>query len=234
MIDTIIDFLKHYWHFIIIGLLIFGIFYFWNKNNKKKRPVLISREEIQRKDFINRNKLNLSAELKWLWIGSNLMGKIKSIRGNIVQDFTINKEGTGAKPTEGKEEIEVYELAYRPLLLDLGFIHILNPFSNLIPLIVTQEHVWETYADKSLHILGSVPIDLHPKADIYYEVTGKVNLKDFVTDDSIYRVDMGKMSDGYFRFTQEQSTYDAEKGHATLTKAQDIELVEKQRQKLMT
>jgi hypothetical protein len=228
---NILQLIKQYWYVVVIIIAGFVIFYLVTKLKSKHKPILISREEVQRKDFIKKNRLNLTdRRIKYFKIGSKTMGVIKSLRGDIAQDMTINKEGTKANPIEGSNPIQIYEIVYRPLLFGL----FPSPFADDIPIIISKEHTWVTFSDKSLHLLASVPIDLHPKADIYYEIRNDVNLKDFVTDSSIYRVDMGKMSDGYFRFTQEQSTYDQDKGHATLSKAQDIELAEKQRQKLVT
>lgn len=220
--SNILELAKQYWYiiiFIIAGIVIFLLF---TKLKSRPKKIQISREEVQRRDFIKSHKLNFMPEVKCLKIGDKKLGEILNASGRVIIDWTDK--------SQEKSPVEVWELVYRPLLFGL----FPNPFADLVPLIITKDSTWITFQDKTLHINSAVNILKHYKADIWYEFTDKANLKDFVTDDSIYRVDMGKMSDAYYRYGVEQSTYDQDKAHATLQKQQDIQLEKEKRSRLIS
>lgn len=226
---NILELAKQYWWVVVI--IILGFLIFMLLKGRKLKKIQISREEHQRKDFIKSHQLNFSEELKTLKIGNRSLGQIINISGRLVKDWTEKrrKKKDDKEPEEERRPVEVWEITYRPTFLGLP-----NIFANLVPLVITKDSTWITFEDKTLHINTAVNILKHFKADIWYEFTDKVNLKDFVTDDSIYRVDMGKMSDAYYRYGVEQSTYDQDKAHVTLQKQQDIDLAKEQRKRLIS
>lgn len=210
---NILDLIKDNWYILIFVVLGVLIYIMWTKRKPKK--IQISRDEIQRHDYVKAHKLNFCDELKTLKIGNKTLGQI------------VNITGGKAPRNDGGDLEDVWEITYRPYFL--GFP---NPLGTLVPLIVTRASTWTELKHKRLYINSSASIIKHFKADIWYEITDAVNLKNFVTDNSIYRVDMGKMSDAYYRYGVEQSTYDADKAHITLQKQQDIQLEKERRSRL--
>ena len=219
---NILQLIKQYWYVVVIIIAGFVIFYLFIKMKSRPKKIQISREEVQRKDFIKSHKLNFMPEVKRLKIGDKTLGEILNVSGRVIIDWTDK--------SQDKNQVEVWELVYRPLLFGV----FPNPFADLVPLIITKDSTWITFQNKTLHINSATNILKHYKADIWYEFTDKANLKDFVTDDSIYRVDMGKMSDAYYRYGVEQSTYDQDKAHLTLQKQQDIQLEKEKRSRLIS
>lgn len=211
-IEQVLDWCGSHWYIFLIG---FGIYFVWNKWLKtpaKLKPIY--RAEIERKNFIERNKQNRSA-FRWLWRGNKILGQIKTLRRSDMAH------------KENDVPIPAIEIVYKPSLLGLK---IPNPFSKDICIILDKETTETIFPD--------VTIDETATFDkfmgMYYDRKFQKQAEEYIKVDNVFRTDLENLTSIYYAKAQEQSTIQPQFAHETLAKQQDIELEKQKRARIVS
>ena len=181
-LNNILDVIKQYWYFIPIIVLGFVVFILLTK--RKSKPVIIRRSEIERQNFLDRNKYNRSY-FKWVYRGEKLIGQL-AFMSAVKMD----------------NNLDVFELGIDPALFGLK---IPNPFSKRLCFMVLASDLNRDWNNNSLVIMENAIFDKF--MGVYYSKDlGKFGIK-FITEDSVFRTDWDLMMSIYYTKAQEQATF---------------------------
>ena len=217
-LNTIVEWCKQYWYVIVLvaTVVILLILVF-----KSRKPSLkpVSRSEIERKQFIDRNRMNKSP-LNWLWRGDKLMGKIIYLRATDI----IN-----AEKEKDKEKISGIELVIKPSFLGLKFPDI---FSKEFCIIVNKDNTDYSLNDRTFNIKESATFE--KLFGIYYDRDSKESWVKYIRDSHVYATDWESMSSVYYVKSMEQATFKPENATAIQEKQLDLEAEKEKRKHLVS
>jgi hypothetical protein len=205
---------KNIFYVAVLGLAVYFIHeYFTLKRVEKIKSV--DRSEIERKNMIERLKLNPSRKYKWLYKGKKCIGNIQTIVGSTIP--------------HNPEPLEVLTITFRPLLIETP-IKIVNPFAKTKPIvvdnatvIVTQDSYGNVVETDKITIQDSIAINQY--MGIYYTVgTREELIKNNIRDFDVFKTDINNLSSIYFVKSQEQSTYAPQYAHELALKEKEIQL----------
>lgn len=225
--NTILDLVKQYWWVVIIIVLGIIIFLMWTRRPKQKKLTPISRREYEKKFFMERMRVNPSP-LKWLYKGTKLLGKIKYMRGNVIekplwekQKVKVDEDVEIDKNVKiGSINREVYEMVITPMLIDS--LKITNPFAKPLCMIVLRKDTTYNYGEDFLEIDPRKPFD--QVYGIFYQYDEEFDLVEFIQDKTIFRTDMEKTSDQYFAESLKRSAIDQDHAHAEAMAREELEI----------
>jgi hypothetical protein len=237
-IDTFMNFVKNN-AFLIIGCLIVGFAFFWLlKKQKKKDLKPLARSETERKNFIERMKINKTS-YKWLFRGGECVGKIKALMPSLFKEKRPKKE---KKMIEGREiwvTIEeetgnkkyILEMVIKPII-DLFGLKIPNPFQKERCIMCNSETIEEM--NKPLNYIRiDEKVTFDKVFGIYYDRRFEPEFIDYILVNCVFRTDWDSFASVYFSKAQEQATFDPERALTILQKQQELE-IEKQKRAKMT
>lgn len=199
---------------IIIVLIIF--LYFIYKYFTRKKIIHIDRNEIERRKFIERNKLNKTSLLKWLKKGNLLIGRIETITF-FADNIKIKVEEKFKEILENEpKKISFAEIVVKPIL-DLKIFKI--PFGKEICLIVGNpfEISW---SDKTLYLEENKSFTEY--FGVYIDLDYKKFLVEHHREDNVFRTDLETFASIYYAKGQEQAIFDPE--YAFKTHIEQIKL----------
>jgi hypothetical protein len=198
-----------------IGLVAYFIHeYFTLKRVEKTKPV--DRSEVERKNIIERLKLNPSKKYKWLYKGEKCLGKIQTIIGSTVKG--------------NPEDLEVFTITFKPLLLS-NPVKIVNPIAKTKPIVVdnatvimTKDEYNNVIETDKIVIKESVAVTQYQ--GIFYTVGKNEELiKDNIRNFDTFKTDINNLASIYFVKSQEQSTYQPQYAHELALKEKEIQLM---------
>lgn len=212
VIDGIVNFVQKN-AFLIIGLLIAGwLIWFFFLRNKKKDLKPISRSEIERKSFVERNKVNFTV-YQWLYRGNELLGKILKMRLSEI------KEVSGKKDIE---EIPVIEIVYKPIFFKFGRFKFVNPFGQEVCLLCGTEYV---ELDKAFSV---ITIDERVTFDslfgIYYDRHYENEMLDYIKINTYMRTEYQNLGNETYVESQKHSVIDHNAGIDMAMKEKELQI----------
>ena len=203
----------------ILAILGIAIYFFHGYFNLKKVEKInsVNRSEVERKNIIERLKLNPSKKYKWLYKGSELIGKISHL--------------IETKVPHNPEPFEVITMVVKPMLLAKP-IRITNPFAKSKVIEVEKSKqviVWEEDGSMTpkesnkLRINGEIAITQYQ--GIYYTIGKNEDLMiDNIRNFDTFKTDINNLASIYFVKSQEQSTYAPQYAHELALKEKEIQL----------
>jgi hypothetical protein len=194
---------------LIIGIIVAFVVILWLVRRKPSALKPINRIDIERKNFIERNKMNRSS-FKWLWRGEKLLGSIRFLRF------------TDLAHRDGDPQTPAIEIIYTPSLFGLK---IPNPFARDICIMLNKETTEETYPNITIDDVATFDRFL----GIYYD---RKLAEEYIKVDSVFRTDLENLTSIYYAKAQEQCTIQPQFAHETLAKQQDIELEKQKRARI--
>jgi hypothetical protein len=196
---------------ILIGVALVGIYiiyeFFW-KSGEKKPPQPLDRREVERKNFIERMKLNTPVYYRWFLKSSDIIGKIISMKDTIIEG--------------NPEKHEVIEMVVQPALLSR--FKIANPLSKKMCIMMDKKNTdFEKIAfTNELSITDRVTFDnVH---GIFYDRSLETELAEHIKNDNIFRTDLEQMAGIYYVHSQEQSTFGENNAHEMAMKEKELQI----------
>lgn len=209
--DNITQWVVEHWVYILCGALaIYFIYNFFFKDKKKFKQ--INRAEIERKNFIKRMEINYSS-YKWLYRGSNLIGKINKFRMTILNP---------------KERESVLEMVVTPML----FWKIPNPFVHKMCIMSGYNSARIDSIAKEIVILETITYDYY--LGIYYDRDYSQKIIPYIVADSQFRTDWDSFASIYYGKSQEQATFSPEHAIEIQKKQIELEIEKEKRAKAIT
>jgi hypothetical protein len=193
-LDSLINFFKHniIWIAVIVLVVVIALIFIQRSRKKELKP--ISRSEIERKRFIERNELNKTS-YKWLYRGNELIGKILRLRYSNLDEFKKNKD---------KESSIIIEMVVKPALFNLVFWKPVNPFAKEICIFVDIRNMVKDRSQSYIEIDEKVGFDVY--LGLTYDRSVKDEAVEYIRIDSQFRTDLDALASIYFAKAQEQAT----------------------------
>lgn len=210
-LDSIVAWCKEYWYVIALVLLVVVLIWLYMKKKPTFKP--ISRAEIERKSFVERNKMNRS-NIKWAYRGDKLLGQIKFLSAVTIP------------ATKEYAETQGVELVIKPQFL--GFKGLPDIFSKDNCVIVSAENSDYSFNDSRFDIMESTTFD--KRCGIFYDRENKEAYIKYIKDRLLIADDWEDLSSVYYTKAMEQATITPE--HAIETQNKQLELeAEKEKRK---
>lgn len=207
MLDQVMKFVfDNIWLIVGFGIVIYFIHEYFSFKRRTSFKT-INRSEIERKEFIDRMKYNISP-YKWLYKGKEVIGKISN----------YTEELTKGNP----KDLKTISLVFRPMLIKRP-IKISNPFAKMQPLKIEKNNEIIVQVDKDL-VLNET-IELSKYSGFYYSI-GKnepiicENIRNLET----FKTDLNSVASIYFVKSQEQSTFDPNMAHDVVMKEKELQV----------
>jgi hypothetical protein len=225
ILDNVIVFVQNNAFLIIAGIIvIFVVAWLFNKGRKKElKP--ISRSEVERKRFIDRNKLNKTS-YKWLYRGKELLGKINFLKCTDLNESKIKSESEeNTKP--------VLELVIRPALLNFGYLRFANPLGKEMCIMVNGKTVLDLNRANS-EILIDEKVTFDKLFGIYYDRRYEPEAIEYIKTNSVFRTDWDNFASVYFVKAQEQATFNPQIARDMELKQMELQIEKEKRAKLVS
>ena len=179
----------------------------------KKKPIVVSRAEVERDRRIQAVKFNAAivgeSVFKDLYHGRRWIGSIK----NIVSEVDENK-------------LTVLEIVFKPKLL--------WKLSNPLKLEIIR-----LYADSMIKDYGNGAIVIKPDVStdsyfgMYYDMPHSVENRNFISS-HLYKTDAESLGDMYFAESQKRATVDLDQAGIIEAKQMDLQIEREKRARLMS
>lgn len=204
-------------YIVIVGLIIYVLHNYF-KLKRIEKISSVNRGDVERKNIIERLKLNPSNKYKWLYKGTNCIGKITHLIETTIQT--------------NPEKIDIYSLVIKPMLTS-KYIKITNPFAKSKVIEVEKSKqvlVWTDDGDgfaKETNILKiNGDIAITQSFGIYHTI-GKheKELVSNIRDLDVIKTDLNNLASIFFVKSQEQSTYQPQYAHELALKEKEIQLM---------
>lgn len=235
-IDGVISWAEAHWYIFLIAFGVYFVYAKWLSHPPKLKPV--NRSEIERDNFIRRNKFNTSF-YNDLYRGDKLIGHIISMRGTEL--FRVTRRGIekdvapeNLKDLTVNQQLEelkkpIYEIIFKPIW-NFYLFKMPNIFSKGEVIFIDANTTRKNEAKKWLEIDRAATFD---KAfGIYYDRRYEEESEEFIKVNTIFRTDLENLTSIYYAKAQEQSTIQPDFAHETLGKQQDIELEKQKRARI--
>lgn len=195
-LDQIVPFIQKNALVIIVAVILIAIIVFILTRPRKKELKSISRPEIERKLFVERNQLNKTG-YKWLFRGKELLGKISRLRyTDLSTEKNNNKE-------DSDPLIPAVEMVVRPVAISFSSIRILNPFAKELCIMVRFKSLRIDRAISEIEIDEKITFD--KIYGIFYDRAYEKESVEYIKDNSLFRTDLNNLASIYYAKAQESS-----------------------------
>lgn len=207
ILNGVINFVTNNWILIAMVVIIIILFGMYVKKKPKFKP--ISREDTERKKFIDREKLN-KTDLKYLYRGNRLYGQIRTLSAHLIP-----------ADKDQKEEKRLINIVFKPCVLGIKWLT--DPFEKDVALVVSAENSDFSYAKSSFTIDESAIMN---KFDgVRYDVTDKKEALKYIRDEQVSVTDWENHSSVMFVEAQKMSTFgDSSNANAMALKEKELQV----------
>lgn len=205
----------------VVGVFIIYDLFFRTGSSKKLKP--LSRSEIERKNFVERNKHNTTNIVKWAFRGNSLLGKLATMRIMVYNGSgETNQIDASNVFLDEKDRLAdgFIEMVIRPPLFSK--LKITNPFAKELCMIVSKNMVDFDGGDKSVNIDEKVIFDKY--FGIFYDIDMKDKLTEHIIQDNVHLTDLENIASIYYVKSQEQSTYNPEYAHELAMREKELQI----------
>ena len=228
--------------FVALGVLLYVFFmYFKVKSKSIAKP--INRSEIERLQFIERMKHNVSNTYKYFYKGDTFIGKVVAYReyvrnpSNIVlADMVIKPKWIWkfSNPFGKSQAFQVYlgklkNVEKKEPVFQTGQVIKMAQIGDMnltIPIIHMEDNEFSRTKvemdGNTIKVPELVSFDYY--FGIYYDMTIPEEHMKNIKEDNLLRTDLNELASIYYCKSQEESTFDPIRAHETAMKQKEIEL----------
>lgn len=211
--NAILQWCQKNWYILVLVAVVIILIWLYMKKKPSFRP--ISRAEIERKSFIERNRQNISP-LRWAYRGDRLLGRIRYLSAVTIP----GNDGT----------VDGIELVIKPQLFGLKGLP--DIFKKEDCVIVNKDNSDYSLNDSKLEIIESTTFD--KRAGIFYDRENKESYIKYIKDRLVIADDWEDLSSIYYTKAMEQATIQPDNAIQTQNKQLDLEAEKEKRKHLIS